>query len=145
MCVCVQALNRVELVESDRALRFQASMWAGAWMEEGVSPRFQKQGRVSVYDRCTFEITSFIYIQKIKTSKAHKGATSCKPQPRQSKRTILMIPDKIVRQNILQGAMKLYITVDGSIERIKWEASALVVEAGRRTMRSYNPISPTVR
>lgn len=59
-----------------------------------------------------------------------------------------MIPDKIVRQNILQGAMKLYITVDGSIEGIKWGASAATVEAGRRAMRSpqfYHPTSPTVR
>lgn len=30
--------------------------------------------------------------------KTHKGATSCRPQPGQSKRSILMIPDKIVRR-----------------------------------------------
>lgn len=30
--------------------------------------------------------------------KSHKGATSCRPQPGQSKRSILMIPDKIVRR-----------------------------------------------
>ena len=59
-----------------------------------------------------------------------------------------MIPDKIVRQNILQGAMKLHITVDGSIARMEWEACAVTVEAGRRVMRSlqfHNPTSPAVR
>lgn len=30
--------------------------------------------------------------------RTHKGATSCWPQPEQSKRSILMIPDKIVRR-----------------------------------------------
>lgn len=35
-------------------LRPRASMWAGAWMEAGISPRFQNQWRVSVYDRCAF-------------------------------------------------------------------------------------------
>lgn len=30
--------------------------------------------------------------------KTHKGATSCWPQPGQSKRSILMIPDKMARQ-----------------------------------------------
>lgn len=47
--------------------------------------------------------------KKPKTLKAHKGATSCEAQPGHSERTIIMIPDKIVRQNLPQGAMILYI------------------------------------
>lgn len=76
----------------------------------------------------------YLHSEKARPQKLTREHLSAKPQPRQSKGTILMIPDKIVRQNILQGAMKLYITADGSIERIKWEASAVTVEDAR--MRS---------
>ena len=50
-----KAPNMVELVESTgQFLRCRASMWAGAWMEAGISPRFQKQGKISVYGCCAF-------------------------------------------------------------------------------------------
>lgn len=54
-------------------------------------------------------ISAFIHVWRNKTLKAHKGATSCEVQPEHSERTILMIPDKIVRQNIPPGAMILYV------------------------------------